>query len=224
MSMRLHYCVDSYSRTLISINGGWVAATPTGPAAAGVKAAPAMTSRITQLPKWISSSSDSTVSICHVQKVMCPSEATGGIYTIMIEWMCCVWVCHEYWYSYSYQPHTSKIFIILFIASIIAYLRWLYAKQPLEMESFCDQWLESIGKENYAPLFSSHGYTTFAKCAQLTEEELTSVGVTDDADRKYILDWAGDLQGRQEADVIRQLPVSVLPTELSIISSNTPPY
>ena len=91
-----------------------------------------------------------------------------------------------------------------------------------EMESFSDQWLESIGREKYAPLFSSHGYTTFAKCAQLTEEELTSVGVTDDARRKNILEWVVDLQGRQEADVIRQLPVSVLPTELSIISSNTP--
>ena len=80
--MWLHYVlIDSYSRTL---NGGWVAATPTGPGAAGDEVVLAMTSRITQLPEWASSSSGSTVSICCMQKVMCPSEATGSIIQVNI--------------------------------------------------------------------------------------------------------------------------------------------
>ena len=91
------------------------------------------------------------------------------------------------------------------------------------MESFSDRWLESIGKEKYARLFSANGYTTIEKCAQLAEEELIGVGITDDADRKYLLHWVGTLQGREEADIMREIPVSVLPTELYNKGGIAPP-
>ena len=87
------------------------------------------------------------------------------------------------------------------------------------MESFSSQWLESINRQRIAPLFASHGYSTFAKCSQLSEQDLDVMGVTNDNDRKYLLKWAGKLQGRAEAQVTKELPVSVVHTELSIVSS-----
>ena len=90
------------------------------------------------------------------------------------------------------------------------------------MENF-SQWLESISYQRYAPLFATHGHTTFAKFAHLTEAELTTMGVSNDTHRRNLLDWAGSLQGRPEADIIRDIPVSVLHTEFYIISSNLLP-
>ena len=81
------------------------------------------------------------------------------------------------------------------------------------MENFSSQWLATFRLERYAPLLSSYGYSTFAKCSQLTEEELTRAGVTDDTDREKILGWVRKLQGKQEADIIRDIPVSVLHTD-----------
>ena len=82
------------------------------------------------------------------------------------------------------------------------------------MDNFSSQWLESIGKERLAPQFSRHGYSTFDKCAQLNEWDLTVMEITEDADREYLFDWAGDLRGRDETEVVKDLPVSVLHTQL----------
>ena len=79
----------------------------------------------------------------------------------------------------------------------------------VEMDSFSSQWLESIGREKFAQQFSSYGYSNFAKCSQLTEEDLTAMNITDSGARRYLLSWAKKLSGREEADVVRDLPVSV---------------
>ena len=84
------------------------------------------------------------------------------------------------------------------------------------MESFSNQWLEVLGREQFASLFSSKGYSTFTKCSQLTEQDLNLIGVTDEDDRKYLLKWARKLQGRDEEEVRQELPVSALHTELSV--------
>ena len=56
--------------------------------------------------------------------------------------------------------------------------------------SFSSHWLESIGRERLAHQFMSYGYSTFTKCEQLTEQDLTAMNITSDADRKYLLFWA----------------------------------
>ena len=84
------------------------------------------------------------------------------------------------------------------------------------MESFSSQWLESIGRKKFAPLFTSQGYSSFTKCSQLTEQDLDLIGVTNDDSRKYLLQWARDLKGRDEEEVRQELPVSALHTELSV--------
>ena len=91
------------------------------------------------------------------------------------------------------------------------------------MDNFSDQWLESISYGRYASQFFAHGYSTFEKCSQLTEADLTTIGVTDERQRKGLLNFVERLQGRQEADIIREIPVSFLHTGLSNISCNAQP-
>ena len=146
---------------------------------------------------------------------------------------------YQWWPSSSYTSRSSivvygcvtitgssnnlRLFIVAnHIHSIAASPRW-YAKQLSEMENFSDQWLQSISYGRYASHFSAHGYSTFAKCSQLTEADLTTIGVTDERHRKGLLNFAERLQGRQEADIIREIPVSVLHAGLSIISCNAQP-
>ena len=37
--------------------------------------------------------------------------------------------------------------------------------------------LGSVGKDSYIPLFTSRGYVTLAKCAEITEQDITSMGI-----------------------------------------------
>ena len=85
------------------------------------------------------------------------------------------------------------------------------------MDSFSHRWLESIGKEQYSTLFTTHGLSTIEKCARVTDEVLRGMEINDDSDRKHLLQWAERLRGRSEADVSQELLVSVLHTELSSI-------
>ena len=88
----------------------------------------------------------------------------------------------------------------------------------MEMDNFSKQWLETLLREEYAPLFASHGYSTFARCAQLTEEKLTVMGITDGVEKELLLDSARRLKETTEAAFLKELPVSFFRhTELSII-------
>jgi len=91
-----------------------------------------------------------------------------------------------------------------------------------KMESFTSTlFLEAYELDKYAQQFTTHGYVTLDKCANLTEADLSLMGIDDNYDREYLLELAGRLEGRGERDVVQELLVSIPHAELSIISSST---
>ena len=90
------------------------------------------------------------------------------------------------------------------------------------MESFTSTlFLEACGLAQYAQQFTTHGYVTLDKCANLKEKDISLMGIDDDGDREELLELAGRLKGRGERDVVQKLLVSIPHAELSIISSST---
>ena len=81
--------------------------------------------------------------------------------------------------------------------------------------------LEACGLDQYAQLFTTHGYVTMEQCVNLKKEDLSVVGIEDSYDREYLLELAGRLKGRGDRDVVQELLVSIPHAELSIISSST---
>ena len=51
------------------------------------------------------------------------------------------------------------------------------AMEPFSVGLF----LGSVGKDSYIPQFTSGGYTTWAKCAELTEQDLDKIGISYDS-------------------------------------------
>ena len=60
--------------------------------------------------------------------------------------------------------------------------------------SAVSEWLRSFGGEKHAPIFTEHGYDRLQKCENLTESDLTKMGVNNDTDRRVLLRQAGQLK------------------------------
>ena len=64
-------------------------------------------------------------------------------------------------------------------------------KLSAAMETFSvGLFLGSVGKDSYVPQFTSGEYVTLAKCTELTEHDLTSMGIP--ADIFFRSDYASD--------------------------------
>ena len=72
--------------------------------------------------------------------------------------------------------------------------------------------------EKYTKQFASGEFVTLGDCAQITTDDLARMGITE----AYTFeDEAKRLRGKSEAEVVQELPVSVLRTESTISFSSS---
>ena len=85
------------------------------------------------------------------------------------------------------------------------------------MDSLTSQWLDALGLEQHAEHFVSRGFVTLGACAQITENDLRRMGITD----AYVFASEGRrLREMSEEEVVQDLPVSVLRTDPIVMFSS----
>ena len=83
-----------------------------------------------------------------------------------------------------------------------------------EPEFSVRDWLRAVNYSRYEKNFIEHGYKTYHSCVSLSEADLLAAGVSGDSDAAWLALKVEELRTWSEEDAIRELSVSMLPSNL----------
>ena len=63
------------------------------------------------------------------------------------------------------------------------------------------QWLGSFGGDRHNAQFTNHGYVTLRRCAEIKNEDLITMGISNEFERQRLMRRVADLEKKREIAV-----------------------
>ena len=71
------------------------------------------------------------------------------------------------------------------------------------------QWLRSYGGDRHIAQFTNHGYVTLKKCSEIKNEDLITMGISNEFERQRLMRRVADLVKKREKAVSAQFGLNL---------------